>query len=88
MARERQLVTCEAILIILSADFFPPSRNFASQNGVAQYIQNAERKELPTKNIWQSYPSELKETGFSRQAKVKEFITTQPALQEMLMELP
>jgi len=42
VAREKQLVTYKGIPIILSADFF--SRNFASQNGVAQYIQSAERK--------------------------------------------
>ena len=46
-SREKQFVTCNGTLIRLPEDFF--STNFAGQKGVAQYIQSAEKKSLPTK---------------------------------------
>ena len=68
-------------------------RNFTSQKGLAGYIQSAERK-TKTKtyyqeySTWQSYHSELSEwKSFQDKQKLKEFITTKPALQEMIKGL-
>jgi len=58
------------------------------QKGVAGYIQNAEREKTKTCN--QEYPTrqgyyseQRREKAFPKQ-KLKEFITTKPALQETL----
>ena len=46
-ARKKQLVMHNGTPIRLSADF---SAETAGQKGVAQYIQSAKRKKIPTKN--------------------------------------
>lgn len=53
---------------------------------MAWCMHSGERWKMPVKNtIWQSCSSELKEIKeFSRQTKLKESITTRPALQGIL----
>ena len=56
------------------------SRNFAGQEGVAQCIWSAKRKNFQEHATQQSYHSELKEQEFSDKQKLREFLTTKLSL--------
>ena len=61
------------------------SRKFAGQKRVAWYIQTGERKNLPIKNTLPgkcTIQNWKKISSFSNKQKLKEFVSTKPALQK------
>lgn len=57
-------------------------RNFSGQKGVSCHIQSAERSKFPTKNTLFSKViiQNSRRDSFPEKEKLKEFITTKPAL--------
>ena len=86
-ARGKQQVIYKGTPIRLIADF---GRNSAGQKGVAQYILSDEREKSTTKNNLHSkvlFQICWRDQKLYRQAKLKEFRTIKPVLQEMLKRL-
>ena len=79
-AREKKSLTYKVCIRLIH-------RNLAGQKGVAGYIQCAESEKYAAKNSFSSKASfkiegEIK--SFPDKQKLKEFVTTKPALQEIL----
>ena len=65
----------------------PIHRNLAGQKGVAGYIQCAESEKYAAKNSLSSkavIQNRRRAKNFPDKQKLKEFVTTKPALQEIL----
>ena len=65
----------------------PIHRNLAGQKGMAGYIQCAESKNMQPRILYParlSFKTEGESKSFPDKQKLKEFVTTKPAMQEIL----